>query len=76
MLTINLPENVEKRLNDLASAVGSTASQYARAALLEHLDEMDDVREALVRLEDNRAGRSHTLSLAEVERLLELDDTF
>ena len=47
---------------------------YAREAILEHLDELEDLYLAEQRLIDNRAGRSRTYTLEEVERELGLAD--
>ena len=43
MLAIRLPEDVEKRLNALAKATGRTKTFYAREAILEHLDDLEDL---------------------------------
>jgi len=45
---------------------------YAREAILEYLDELEDLYLAELRLIDNRAGRSRTCTLEEVERELGL----
>jgi len=39
MLTIRLPEKVEKRLQALAVKTGITKSYYAREAIMEHLED-------------------------------------
>ena len=36
MLAIRLPQDIEKRLNDLAKATGLTKTFYAREAIPEH----------------------------------------
>ena len=41
MLAIRLPEDVEKRLDDLARRTGRTRTYYAREAILEHLDGLE-----------------------------------
>ena len=43
MLAIRLPEDVEKRLDDLARRTGRTKTFYAREAILEHLDDLEDL---------------------------------
>jgi len=42
MLTLRLPEEIERRLSDLAAKTGRTKSFYAREAILEHLEELED----------------------------------
>jgi RHH-type rel operon transcriptional repressor/antitoxin RelB len=66
MLAIRLPEAIEKRLDALAKETGRTKSFYVREAILEHLDDLEDIYIAEKRLADIRAGRSTTVSLEEV----------
>ena len=66
MLAIRLPEEIEKRLDALSKATGRTKTYYAREAILEYLDDLEDVYLAEQRLADLRAGRSSTISLDEV----------
>ncbi len=74
MLAIRLPADVEERLERLAKATGRTKTFYAREAILEHLDDLEDLYLAERRLIDNRAGKSRTYTLEEVERELGLAD--
>ena len=74
MLAIRLPDDVEARLEALAKATGRTKTFYAREAILEHLEDLEDLYLAEQRLIDNRAGRSVTHTLDEVERDLGLAD--
>ena len=66
MLAIRLPEEIEKRLENLAKLTGRTKSFYAREAILEHLDDMEDLYLAEKRLDEIRSGRSKTIPLEEV----------
>jgi RHH-type transcriptional regulator, rel operon repressor / antitoxin RelB len=66
MLAIRLPEEIENRLNALAKETGRSKSFYVREAILEHLDDLEDLYLAGKRLADIRAGRSSTVSLEEV----------
>lgn len=66
MLAIRLPAEVETRLEALAQATGRTKTFYAREAILEHLDDLEDLYLAEQRLIDIRAGRSQTVPLEEV----------
>jgi RHH-type rel operon transcriptional repressor/antitoxin RelB len=74
MLAIRLPPEIEQRLDSLAKATGRTKTYYAREAILEHLDDLEDLYLAEQRLLELRAGRSQTHSLDEVERDLGLGD--
>ncbi len=66
MLAIRLPADVEKRLDALAQATGRTKTFYAREAILEHLDDLEDLYLAEQRLIDIRSGKTQTLSLEDV----------
>ncbi len=72
--SIRLPEEAERRLDDLARNTGRSKAFYIREAILEHLDDLEDIYLAEKRLEDLRAGRSRTYTLEEVERELGLAD--
>lgn len=43
MLVLRLPQDIEKRLEELAAATGRTKSFYAREAILKHLGELEAV---------------------------------
>lgn len=66
MLAIRLPAEVENRLDALAKATGRTKTFYAREAILEHLDDLEDLYLAEQRLAAIRAGKSQTIPLEEV----------
>lgn len=68
MLAIRLPEDIERRLDALATATGRTKTFYAREAILEHLDDLEDIYLAERELEAVRAGRVKTTPLADVMR--------
>ena len=74
MLAVRLSPEIEKRLEALAKATGRTKTYYVREAIVEHLDDLEDIYLAQNRLEDIRAGRSMTYTLEEVERDLDLAD--
>ena len=63
MLAIRLPPEIEARLAELARRTGRTKSFYAREAILNHLDELEDLYLAESRLEDLREGRSGSIPL-------------
>jgi len=52
MLAIRLPEEIENRLSFLAAKTGRTKTFYAKEAILEHLDEMEDKYLAIDRIEN------------------------
>jgi RHH-type rel operon transcriptional repressor/antitoxin RelB len=68
MLAIRLPEKIEKRLDRLAKRTGRTKTYYAREAILQHLDEIEDIYLAEKRLSEIRAGRVKPIPLEKVMR--------
>jgi RHH-type rel operon transcriptional repressor/antitoxin RelB len=52
MLAIRISEDVENRLNNLAIKTGRTKTYYARKAILEFLEDMEDTYLAMERLEN------------------------
>jgi len=73
MLAIRLPADIENRLDALAAAKGRTKSFYARKAIVEFLEDREDVYLAESRLADLHAGRSRRHTLEEVEKDVGLD---
>jgi RHH-type rel operon transcriptional repressor/antitoxin RelB len=53
MLVLRLPPDLEQRLDDLARKTGRTKSFYAREALLEYIDDLEDLYLAQQRVEEN-----------------------
>jgi RHH-type transcriptional regulator, rel operon repressor / antitoxin RelB len=68
MLAIRLPEKIEKRLDRLAKRTGRTKTYYAREAILQHLEDLEDIYYAEKQLADIRAGRTRAIPLDEVMR--------
>jgi RHH-type transcriptional regulator, rel operon repressor / antitoxin RelB len=68
MLAIRLPEKIEKRLSRLAKRTGRTKTYYAREAILQHLEDLEDIYLAEKRLAEIRAGRVRTIPLEKVMR--------
>jgi RHH-type transcriptional regulator, rel operon repressor / antitoxin RelB len=68
MLAIRLPEEIEQRLAALAETTGRTKTWYARQAIIEYLDDLEDYHLAAARVAEQR------ISLEEVERRLGLED--
>ena len=52
MLAIRLPEEIETRLANLAAKTGRTKTYYAKEAIMDHLDELEDKYLAIHRLEN------------------------
>jgi RHH-type rel operon transcriptional repressor/antitoxin RelB len=66
MLTIRLPQSIEKRLEKLARRTGRAKSYYAREAILLHLGDLEDVYLAKRALERLRNGKDRTIPLEKV----------
>jgi RHH-type rel operon transcriptional repressor/antitoxin RelB len=65
MLAIRLPQSIEKRLERLARRTGRTKTFYAREAILEHLEDLEDRYLAERALERIRSGDERTIPLRE-----------
>jgi len=74
MLATRLPEGIEERLNAQATETGRTKTFYVREAILEYLDDIEDIYLAEKRLTDIRAGRSKAIPLKYVMKRYELED--
>lgn len=70
MLAIRLTPDIEKRLEALAKKTGRSKTYYAREAIMEHLEDMEDYYLALARVEKNLPA----LNLEEMEKRLGLAD--
>jgi RHH-type rel operon transcriptional repressor/antitoxin RelB len=66
MLAIRLPEDIEKRLDALAKETGRTKSFYVRQAVLDQLDDLEDLYLAEQRLREIHEGKVKTIPLEEV----------
>ena len=73
-VSVRLPDDVANRLNQLAALTGRSKSFYITEAILEHLDDLEDIYIAEKRLEDIRAGRTKTVPLEEVMKRYGLED--
>ena len=69
MLAIRLPQEIEKRLTDLAAQTGRTKTFYAREAILRYLEDLEDTYIAIDRIEHPQ--RNWTLE--ELEQELDLE---
>jgi RHH-type transcriptional regulator, rel operon repressor / antitoxin RelB len=74
MLAIRLPLSVEKRLEKLARRTGRTKSFYAREAILQHLEDLEDLYLAERALERIRNGEDDAIPLEEVMKRHGMED--
>ena len=61
-LTLRLPDDINHRLDTLAAATGRTKTYYAREALEQYIENMEDVYLAEAALERHRKANSQTIS--------------
>jgi RHH-type rel operon transcriptional repressor/antitoxin RelB len=52
MLAIRLPDDIEKRLGDLALKTGRTKTFYAKKAIISFIEDMEDAYIATERMEN------------------------
>jgi RHH-type rel operon transcriptional repressor/antitoxin RelB len=74
MLAIRLSAAIEKRLTRLARRTGRTKSFYVREAILQHLEDLEDIylsERTLQRIQD---GEERTIPLEEVLKRHGLED--
>ena len=71
MLAVRLDPDLEARLTAVAKRTGRTKSYYARQAILEKIEELEDIALLEEALRDPDAGKSRPLD--EVMRELGLD---
>ncbi len=69
MLAIRLPNEIEKRLENLAKKTGRTKTYYVREAVVSHLEELEDIYLSLNRLEKP----AKRWSLNDLENDIDLD---
>lgn len=73
-ISIQLPEDLDTRLDELAATSGRPKSDYILEALNEYIGDLEDIQIAEQRLADHRAGRTTAVTLEEVMRNLGLED--
>jgi RHH-type rel operon transcriptional repressor/antitoxin RelB len=69
MIAIRLPNEIEKRLDALAKKTGRTKTYYVREAVIDHLEELEDIYLSLARLEKP----AKRWSLDDLEKEIDLD---
>ncbi len=74
MLAIRLPEDIEVRLDALAKRTGRSKTFYAREAIMEHLEALEDIYLAEKVVKRIQSGKEKVHSLEQVEAQLGLAD--
>lgn len=74
MLAIRLTPDIEKRLTALAKKTGRSKTYYAREAIQEYLDDLEDYYLAEAAMQKLRQGKPRTYTLEEVIEKLGLED--
>jgi RHH-type rel operon transcriptional repressor/antitoxin RelB len=72
--SIRLPHEIEERLENLSVKTGRSKSFYVKEAIIDHLDDIEDVYLAEKRLERIRSGRTQTVLLQEVMKRYGMDN--
>lgn len=74
MLYLRLPEDLEARLQALATKTGRTTSALAREAIAQHIDDLEDLSLAQTRHALRERGKTRAVPLSAVEAALGLTD--
>jgi RHH-type rel operon transcriptional repressor/antitoxin RelB len=74
MIAIRLPDDIERRLAELARTTGKTKAFYVREAILEYLDDLEDIYLAGKRPGGYHSRKSRASSITDLERELALAD--
>lgn len=70
MLSIRLPKELEDRLDALAKSTGRTKSYYARQAIEEYIEDLEDLAAAEKALRDIKEGKEKTIPWEEAKKQL------
>ena len=73
-VSLRLPDDISRRLQQLADRTGRSKTFYMLEAIQEHLDDLEDLYLAEQRLIDLRAGKSGTVPLDEVMKRYGMND--
>jgi RHH-type transcriptional regulator, rel operon repressor / antitoxin RelB len=68
MLAIRLPQAIEQRLEKLSRRTGRTKTFYVREAILEHLEDLEDLYLAERALKRVQSGEDRTIPLKTILR--------
>jgi RHH-type rel operon transcriptional repressor/antitoxin RelB len=72
--SIRLPDDIEKRLEDLAKKTGRTKASHIREMIIEKIDDIEDYYLAAHRSELLRRGKDKVFSSKQVRTELGLGD--
>jgi len=72
-IAVRLPDDMEQRLTILAKKTGRKKSFYIKEALMNYLEDMEDIYLAEKAIENIRTGQSTTISLVDLEKELALE---
>jgi RHH-type transcriptional regulator, rel operon repressor / antitoxin RelB len=73
MLAIRLPKELEDRLADMAKKTGRTKTFYAKEAIMNYLEDLEDAYIAEKRLDEFYKSGEKAVPLEEVRKALGLD---
>lgn len=74
MIGIRIPKSLGQRLESLAKRTGRSKTFYVREAIIEHIDDLEDIYLAEQVLERIRRGEESVSDIDDVERRLGLED--
>jgi RHH-type transcriptional regulator, rel operon repressor / antitoxin RelB len=74
MLAIRLPPEIEKQLERLAKKTGRTKTFYAREAILNYIEDLEDTYIAEKAWKDFKASGEKTTPLADVMKKYGVED--
>ena len=75
MITVRLPENVDKKLSQLAKETHRTKSYYIKRAVEEFLEDQQDYLLAVASYEEYLQSGKKSIALEELEKKLGLYDS-
>ena len=70
MLALRLPPEVEERLTELARKTGRTKSYYAKKAIIEYIEDLEDYYLGEAAYQEFIAGDQKTYTIDEARNLL------
>ena len=71
--SIRLPEEIERRLDELAERTGRTKAFYIRELILSHIEDLEDYYLAAEVVERLRKGQERTYTASDIKKDLGLD---
>ncbi len=66
MIAVRLPKEIEARLDTLAEKTGRTKTFYVREAILEHLEDLEELYLAKKTLDEIDSGKQKTIPIEEI----------